>query len=108
MLTFHRQMLPLVQQGAKTETRRLWPDGPQVEPHSVHAVADAQGTTGYGHVHVTAVYEQRLSKLTEEDARAEGFASRAEFADYFRRCYPQWKGKDTTVWVVEFWYDRSG
>lgn len=50
---------------------------------------------------VTAVRAERLQDVTEEQAKAEGFADREHFVDTFLKLYPDCS-LSTWVWVYEF------
>ena len=106
MLRFAPEYIAPIRAGTKTQTRRRWPDGPKVQPGSIHAIRTDPDGSNLGHVHVRKVYQQLLSQLTEADARAEGFEDRAAFAAAWRKHYPDWSGRDEQVWVVEFWYQE--
>ena len=50
---------------------------------------------------VTDIRVERLREITEEQAIAEGFNSRAEFISEFLKIYPSCT-EDSFVWVIEF------
>lgn len=50
---------------------------------------------------VKVVSRERVKEITEEQATAEGFASREEFIDAFLKIYPNCTENDT-VWVIAF------
>src|SRR4051794_36564549 len=87
-MNFQRQLAEKVLHGEKTVTRRLASDNPR-SPWSIHgcalkvgrsyAVCPGRGRHAIGRVVVTDVRGQRLSHLTDEEARREGFPSAFEF-----------------------------
>ncbi len=50
---------------------------------------------------VTDVRVERLRDITEEQAKAEGFASRKDFMEAFLKMYPECT-EDSWLWVIEF------
>lgn len=50
---------------------------------------------------VIHIVPQRIEDITEEQAKSEGFNSRAEFITAFLKMYPNYTDKDW-VWVIEF------
>lgn len=50
---------------------------------------------------VTNVRCERLDQIRDDEAKQEGFASRAEFIESFKSIYPQ-HGENPFVWVYEF------
>ena len=82
MLLFKKKFLQAIRAGEKTQTIRLW-------KHRRMRAGQRSYIPGVGYIRVTAVEEVELDRLTDADARPDGFESadllRAEIA----RLYPQ-------------------
>lgn len=80
MLLFKKKFLPAIRRGDKTQTIRLW-------KHRMMRPGQRSYIPGAGYIRVTDVEEVDLARLTDEDARPDGFDSadalRRELAD----CY---------------------
>ena len=100
MLTFKREFVAPILQGRKWQTRRL--HRPRVRVGEVYACRVGRFGEPFARVRVTALRVQRLSEVSEEEARAEGSGSREEFLAVFRRIYGLSPADDPEVWVVEF------
>ena len=82
MLLFKKKFLQAIRSGEKTQTIRLW-------QHRWMRTGQRSYIPGVGDIRVTLVEEVELDRLSDADARPDGFASadllRAEIA----RLYPQ-------------------
>jgi hypothetical protein len=80
MLLFKKRFLPAIRQGEKTQTIRLW-------KHRRFRPGQRSYIPGAGAIRVKAVDEVELERLTDEDARLDGFATadalRAEIAELY-------------------------
>jgi len=82
MLLFKKKFLAAIRSREKTQTVRIW-----------RACRMRAGQRSYipgvGYIRITAVDHAPLAELTEEDARLDGFSSRADLVAEIERIYPQ-------------------
>jgi len=100
MLLFKTEHREPILYGLKTQTRRQgkkrWKVG------SIH-----QAKTGFrrddrfADLKILAVRQERLDKITEADANAEGYDTIEDYKEVYRRIYGQWDGY-ALVWVIDF------
>ena len=101
MILFKPEHVAPILTGRKTQTRRLvgkrrWKVG------TVHlAKTGYRRDQTFARIRITAVRQERLGDITEEDAVREGYCSAAEYQEVFRRIYGFWD-PDTPVWVIDF------
>lgn len=100
MLLFRPELVPLIIDGKKTQTRRTW-SRPRVRVGSVHHVKTRLFGEAHCRVRITGLRRERLGDISEEDARAEGCSSREEFIRLWRSIHGSWE-EDRAVWVVTF------
>ena len=81
MLLFKKKFLPAIRRGEKTQTIRLW-------KHARLRSGQRSYIPGAGYVRIVAVEEVRLEKLTDDDARRDGFDTADALREEIRRLYP--------------------
>jgi len=74
MLLFKKKFLPAIRQGQKTQTIRLW-------KHRRMRPGQRSYIPGAGYIRIARVEKVRLDRLTDADARPDGFQT----ADQLRR-----------------------
>lgn len=80
MLFFKAKFLPAIRSGAKTQTIRLW-------THRKLRVGQRSYIPGFGSVRITLVEEVELDRLTDADARPDGFDTADALREELRRLY---------------------
>jgi hypothetical protein len=72
--------------GTKTQTRRLW-KRPMVKVGGLYWAQTAlyKSESRFARLKVLRLWQERLGDITEADARAEGYPSRADYFLAFRR-----------------------
>ena len=105
MILFRREHVDPIIAGTKTQTRRAW-EKPRARVGTVHLAKTRMLSKEYfARLEILAVYQERLGDISEEDARAEGYPSRAEYLLAFARINRQRVGDDfdeQMVYVVRF------
>lgn len=97
-MIFRPELARLILAGKKTQTRRIIkPDEDECryQPGRTYAVQPGRGKEEIGRIAVTAVRDELLDSITFEDAREEGFRTRAEFARY-------WLHLHDSAWLDRF------
>lgn len=81
MLLFKKKFLELIRRGEKTQTIRLW---------KWRRMRDGQKSyiPGAGYIRIDEVTEVSLERLTDEDARRDGFESADALREEIQRLYP--------------------
>lgn len=111
-MIFSSPLFDLVLAGRKTQTRRTLVEGKacRYKVGRTYPVQRTRTSKSSGRILILATHEERLRQITDDDAIAEGFSSRAEFLTYVSRL---WKTKldtpeqrraflATRVWVITF------
>lgn len=80
MLLFRAKFLPAIRSGAKTQTIRLW-------THRMMRTGQRSYIPGFGPVRITLVEQVDLDRLTDADARPDGFETADELRDELRQIY---------------------
>jgi hypothetical protein len=83
-MIFGPELIGKVLSGKKTVTRRR---SSRYQVGKVYTVQPGRGKKHVAHIRITSVAEEMLAALTEEEARHEGFPSRAAFVGYWRMLY---------------------
>ena len=104
MLLFKPYHIPMVQDGRKDVSRRMWGDKARVVAGSYHQAKKQIFTKEhFGYLHINELYREPLLDITEDHARREGGYSRDEYIDLFHEIYPD-AGDNPEPWVLEFKY----
>lgn len=107
-MIFGSDMVRLIQQGKKTETRRAVKYGERgkttdcrYQKGRSYAIQRERGGRTIDRLTVTDVRLERLIDLTLPDARREGFRTRREFFDYWLKLHGVIR-EDEQVWAITF------
>ncbi len=82
MLLFKKKFLPAIRRGEKTQTIRLW-------KHRRMKPGQRSYIPGAGYIRVLSVGLVRLDRLTDEDARPDGFQTADQLRAELRSLYRQ-------------------
>ncbi len=82
MLLFKKKFLPAIRRGEKTQTIRLW-------KHRRMRTGQRSYIPGAGYVEIVLVEEVHLERLTDEDARPDGFDSADQLRAEIEKLYPE-------------------
>jgi len=100
LILFKPYHVPLILEGKKTETRRLW-KYPRIRVGRTYQAK----TTLYGQpfalIEITALWREKLGDITPESVRAEGYDSFEEFMKAWIDINGIWN-PDDEVWAVRF------
>lgn len=108
-IMFRPELAEKVMNGSKTVTRRLVSDNPRspwfreeckFQPGRSYAIQPGRGKNAIGRATVESVRREPLGRITEAEARLEGFASLAEFVGTFGQINGGFDC-DAEVWRVE-------
>ncbi|MCA9102226.1 MAG: ASCH domain-containing protein [Pirellulales bacterium] len=80
MLLFKKKYLDAIRRGEKTQTIRLW-------PHRRMRVGQRSYIPGVGYIRIESVDEVALGRLTDDDARRDGFPDRATLLAEIEQLY---------------------
>jgi hypothetical protein len=101
MLLFKKKFLPAIRAGEKTQTIRLW-------KYRKMRAGQSSYIPGVGRIKITAVEEVELDRLTDADARPDGFPTadllRAEIA----RLYPKQLAEGFRPFRIVFELEEAG
>jgi uncharacterized protein YhfF len=84
-MIFQPELVRLIRQGRKTQTRRLVKTSQscRYKPGKNYAVQPGRGEPAIARIQITAVRQERLGDIAYTDARAEGFATTDDFKTYW-------------------------
>jgi hypothetical protein len=99
MILFKRHLIALILQKRKTQTRRLHKRKWQVG--RTYAVTDRWFGKPQGHIRIKRLFQQRLGDVSEDEAKAEGYESLADFQEDWKSIIGDWN-PDDTVTAYEF------
>ncbi len=101
-LQFDGKYYELLKSGKKKATIRL--EKPKVKVGDVVYIHSAGKVLGKAKI--TRIITKKISQLTDEDARLDGFKSRSELIRALKEHYPQLRG-DKEIVIIEFdWVER--
>ena len=108
MILFKPEHAPLILSGRKTQTRRLgkkrWRIGALHKCYTRPPFCTPPGQP-FATVRIEDVRWERLANISDKDVRAEGYATRGEYFEVFRRINgigEVWHMRDYGVWRVSF------
>jgi len=115
-MIFRPQLARLIVAGRKTQTRRRRHDQTcRYAPGRTYAVQRGRGAPAIARIEIVSIEPQTLGEITFAEARREGFRTRNEFFEYWRRLYSHradcWEcdaselaaaDLDAPVWVITF------
>lgn len=79
-MMFTKGHLALIENGTKTQTRRAWVK-PRVKVGKYYPIQVDYRTKAKGYIRILNVRQERLSEITEWDAKARGFGTKGELPD---------------------------
>lgn len=103
-MIFRPELVELIQQGKKTQIRRLIKPGEskcRYRPNHAYRVQPGRGERGVETITVTETRCERLDDITLKDAKREGFRNLQEFKRYWRELHGFYD-PDQQVWVISF------
>jgi hypothetical protein len=95
MLLFKKKFLPAIRSGEKTQTIRLW-------KHRRMRSGQRSYIPGAGYVRIVLVEEVQIERLTDEDARPDGFDSADQLRAEIERLYSQQPAAGQKAYRVVF------
>lgn len=115
-ISFRKELIPLVQSGKKTQTRRTVSYGKckngypgfairRYKEGDIFVVKESQyKRETHGYIKINKVRLTDIASINEEDAIAEGFKSIDEFMETWRKIHGNDFGEKQALWKVEFTY----
>lgn len=110
-LLFKPEHVPMILDGRKTQTRRLWPKGCRAKIGSVHWAQTRMLDTSsrFARLRILRVWQERLGGISPADARAEGYRSSHDYLMAFHRinrvplvAERRVEIENTLIWAVAF------
>jgi hypothetical protein len=101
MILFTPRHVEMIKAGEKTQTRRVW-KRPRAKVGAVHKVkTELFSKEHHCRIRILGLRLERLADISEEDARAEGGYTVAEYIEIWREINGVWN-QDQLVYVVTF------
>lgn len=101
MILFKPCHVEMIKAGAKTQTRRVW-KRPRAKVGSIHKVKTVMLSKDYHcKIRILDVRRERLGDISEDDARAEGGYTVAEYIEIWKAINGVFD-PDQLVYVVDF------
>ncbi len=109
MMLFKPEHVPMVLDGTKTETRRIW-KRQRAKVGSIHLAKTKMLSKDYfARLRILSVHQEPLLNISEEGAKAEGYSSREGYLEAFYRINNLSPHRqfytfqdEILVWVVRF------
>jgi hypothetical protein len=102
-MMFKREMAKLIFEGKKTATRRLSSHSSKVyREGSIQPIQINYFEKAKGHIKICKTYLQALDKMSDVDAKAEGFNNWFEFMGYLQKINKEVFPESLVVRVYEF------
>lgn len=103
MLLFKPEHIKLIQQGIKTQTRRIW-EKPRCKPGSIHkAKTKMLSKDYYVELFIVDVHKEFLLDISDKDAWCEGGYTKKEFFKKWDNINPKYPSvTNPQVYVVTF------
>lgn len=103
-MIFTEEHVALVQQGRKTQTRRVVKPGEKecrYKPGKAYAAQPGRGKPASLRITIVAVRREKLGAISEKDAKREGYRTVYEFKQTWKELHGTWT-PDLDVWVITF------
>lgn len=83
-MLFKEYHAPMILSGRKTQTRRLW-KRPMVKVGGIYSAQTGfcKPETAFARIRVLRLWKESLKAISEQDAKAEGYPSKAAFLNAF-------------------------
>ena len=106
MLLFKPEHVPMILDGTKNVTRRFWKKRRAV-PGSLHQARTGLFGKPFAKLRITEVYREKVTAITNEDIKNEGYGGRNEYLDVLMeinkgKFETEWDFLQSPVWVVRF------
>lgn len=107
MILFKPEHVPLILNGTKTQTRRLWKTS-RARVGSIHKAKTKMLSKDYfAKIHILKVWQEQLGCISDSDAHKEGYPSRYAYFKKFDKINGR-TSLDRWLWVVEFELVKEG
>jgi hypothetical protein len=102
MILFKPEHVGPILAGTKTQTRRIWKK-PRAKVGAIHlAKTEMLSKEFFAKLEILAVYQERLIDISDDDAKAEGYAGADAYLEAFCRINHLKSVPDILVHVIKF------